>query len=95
MVLLVKDVRRPVEARQSWQMDPGVFPYLFPYLNPAAFTLQVGIGVSLPESGRHHVPGKHLVFLYLHPATFTLQVNGEMYHYRRCDHFLSGFFFAQ
>jgi len=42
LMLLLKDLSRPVKNRRSWSMeDVGIYPYVFPYLHPAAFTLQV------------------------------------------------------
>ena len=43
IMLLIKDLSTPVKIRRSWSLeDAGIYPYLFPYMHPAAFTLQVG-----------------------------------------------------
>ncbi len=42
MVLLIKDVDKPVKGEDRWPWDEGIYPYLFPYVHPAAFSFQVG-----------------------------------------------------
>ncbi len=42
MVMLIKDLDKPVRGEDRWPWDEGVYPYLFPYVHPAAFALQVG-----------------------------------------------------
>lgn len=41
LALISKDTRKPVKDATTWPWAAGVYPYLFPYLHPAAFTLQV------------------------------------------------------
>ena len=41
IVLLVKDVERPVKGENKWPWADGIYPYLFPYVHPAAFSFQV------------------------------------------------------
>jgi hypothetical protein len=41
LMLLVKDVNKPHPGEQRWPWDEGIYPYLFPYVHPAAFTFQV------------------------------------------------------
>ena len=41
MVLLMKDLDYPEQDKQKWPWDRGLYPYLFPYIHPLAFTFQV------------------------------------------------------
>lgn len=41
IILLMKDVNLPVKGEQRWAWDEGLYPYLFPYIHPGAFTFQV------------------------------------------------------
>ena len=41
VILLIKDINKPERGRQQWAWDEGIYPYLFPYIHPAAFTFQV------------------------------------------------------
>ncbi|KAK2151535.1 hypothetical protein LSH36_360g02013 [Paralvinella palmiformis] len=41
ILLLVKDVDKPHPGEQRWPWDEGIYPYMFPYVHPAAFTFQV------------------------------------------------------
>ena len=41
MVLLIKDLDKPVRGEDRWPWDVGAYPYLFPFVHPAAFALQV------------------------------------------------------
>ena len=41
IVLLMKDLDYPVKDQQKWPWDRGLYPYLFPYVHPLAFTFQV------------------------------------------------------
>ena len=41
IILLMKDVNRPVKGAPRWAWDEGIYPYLFPYVHPGAFTFQV------------------------------------------------------
>ncbi|KAK2184988.1 hypothetical protein NP493_248g01024 [Ridgeia piscesae] len=41
MVLLMKDLDYPVKDQQKWPWDRGLYPYLFPFVHPLAFTFQV------------------------------------------------------
>ena len=41
LILLIKDVNKPHAGEQHWPWDEGFYPYLFPYVHPAAFTFQV------------------------------------------------------
>ncbi len=41
IILLVKDVNRPIKGEHRWPWDEGLYPYLFPYIHAAAFTFQV------------------------------------------------------
>lgn len=40
-ILLVNDLKKPVKDTPKWPWDEGMFPYLFPYVHPMAFTFQV------------------------------------------------------
>nr|AKQ63008.1 NPY-4 receptor 1 [Platynereis dumerilii] len=41
IVLLIKDVHKPKAGVYHWPLNEGIYPYLFPYIHPAAFTFQV------------------------------------------------------
>lgn len=42
LVLLSNDVVKPVRGESRWQMrEQGVYPHIFPYVHPLAFTFQV------------------------------------------------------
>lgn len=41
VVILVKDLRTPVLGKPPWPWYEGIYPYLFPYVHPAVYTLQV------------------------------------------------------
>ena len=41
MVLLWKDIVPPKQGVQKWPWLEGIYPYLFPFFHPAAFTFQV------------------------------------------------------
>ena len=41
IVLLVHDLDKPEPGQQRWPWDKGIYPYLFPWVHPAAFGCQV------------------------------------------------------
>ena len=41
IVLLWKDIEPPQRGKQKWPWVEGIYPYLFPFFHPAAFSFQV------------------------------------------------------